>query len=149
MRAIAVSLLSAMTILAADPNTGIWKLNTAKTRYSTGQPPKDQITTIQHDGQNYVVSVNGTAPGGAPIVFRYTTPIKGGSGTVQESTVYDSVLCKRISQTVRDLKYMKSGKERMSIHAVTSEDGKTMTATVKGTDPAGNPVEGVVLYDKQ
>jgi hypothetical protein len=44
---------------------------------------------------------------------------------------------------------MKDGKELRTRRLVVSEDGKTMKSTLKGTNPAGQPVAGVDFFDKQ
>ena len=36
-----------------------------------------------------------------------------------------------------------------TIARVVSQDGKTMTATVKGTNPQGQPTNNVVVFEKQ
>ena len=43
----------------------------------------------------------------------------------------------------------KGEKEVATLTRVVSEDGKTMTVTVKGTNAQGQAVDNVAVYDKQ
>jgi hypothetical protein len=44
---------------------------------------------------------------------------------------------------------MKDGKYLATVRVVISEDGKTMTGTVKGTNAEGKAMNNVMVYDKQ
>ena len=40
---------------AEDPNSGTWKMNSAKSKYDPGPAPKSSTTTIESDGTKYKV----------------------------------------------------------------------------------------------
>ncbi|MBM3774845.1 MAG: hypothetical protein FJW37_06720 [Acidobacteria bacterium] len=136
-------------LLAAVPFVGAWKLNAAKTKYTAGQPPKDQTITIAQHGDHYDVRITGAAANGAPISQRYKLPMKGGKGAVQESAVYDDISTQRIDQNTRENSYFKGGKQVLSARVSVSQDGKTLTGKLKGTDLAGQPVVGTLVLDRQ
>jgi hypothetical protein len=141
-------LLFATPLFADDPFAGTWTLNTAKTKYTTGTPPKSVTLVIEEQGTNLQATVNGTNSDGSPISVKFSVPISGGTGSVQEGD-FNGVTSKQISSHVRENSYLKDGKELRSRHIVISKDGKTMTSTVKGTNSAGSPVAGVDVFDKQ
>jgi hypothetical protein len=141
-------LVFATPLFAADLFVGTWTLNTANTKYTTGTPPKSATLVIEEQGTNLQTTVTGTNNDGSQISAKFTVPISGGMGSVQEGD-FNSVMSKRISAYVRENSYMKDGKELRSRHIVISKDGKTMTSKVKGMNPAGRSVAGVDVFDKQ
>jgi hypothetical protein len=141
-------LVFATPLFAADPLVGTWILNTAKTKYTTGNPPRNVMLLIEEQGTNLQVTGTGTNSDGSPISVKFIVPIGGGTGSVQAGD-FNGVMSKQISAHVRENSYMKDGKEIRSRHIVISEDGKTMTSKVKGMNSAGSPVAGVDVYDKQ
>jgi hypothetical protein len=141
-------LLSATPLFAAEPFAGTWTLNTAKTKYTTGTPPKNVTIVIEEQGPNLQVTATGTNSDGSPISVKFTVPISGVAGTVQQGD-FNGITSKRVSANVRDNSYTKDGKEIRSRHFVISKDGKTMTSKVKGTSQNGSPVDGTDAYDKQ
>ena len=142
-------LAGAGVILAqSDPMVGTWKLSPAKSKYTSGSAPKAQTVSVAQVGDQYQVTITGTAANGTPISANYTVPAKGGVGKVQ-SGFYDAVSAKRINENTLELTEMKSGQEMLHVHLAISKDGKTERATVKGTDPQGKPVAGVAVLEKQ
>ena len=141
-------LLFSTPLIASDPFAGTWTLNTAKTKYTTGTPAKNATIVIEEQGTNLQTTVTGTSSDGSPISAKFTVPISGGTGSVQQGD-FNGVMSKQISANVRENTYTKDGKEIRSRHIVISKDGKTMTSKVKGMNPAGITVAGVDVYDKQ
>jgi hypothetical protein len=140
-------LVSATASMAADPFEGTWKLNPSKSKYKT-PAPKAVTIVITEKGEDLDVNITGTAANGAPIASHYTMPTKGGAGKIIQSP-YDGVSTKRPSANKREIGYMKGGKVVYSSTPTLSADGKTMTATLKGTDTVGQAVEGTAVYEKQ
>jgi hypothetical protein len=138
----------AVPLFAADPFVGTWKLDPAKSKYTAGSAPKDVTIVIEEQGDGYQVAATGAYADGSPISVKYTIPKAGGTGTAQEGP-FDGVTSKRISARVRENTYTKNGKETVSRRVVVSRDGKTLTNTVKGTDPQGKPLAGVDVFNKQ
>jgi len=134
--------------LAADPFVGTWKLDTAKTKYTTGTPPKSQTVTIKEAGTDLDVNVTGTAGDGSPITSHYTVPAGGGAGKIISSP-YDGVNSKRTSPSERSVDYSKGGKVVYKTASKLSADGKTLTVKAKGTNAMGQSVEGTNIYTKQ
>jgi len=135
-------------LFAQNPFTGTWKLDTTKTKYTTGEPPKDLTLTIEEQGDNIQVSGTGTNSDGSPLSVKYSVPLSGGAGQVQEGP-YDAVSSKRVSEKVRENSYTKNGKEVSSRRVVVSKDGKTMRSAVKGINATGKTIKGTDVFEKQ
>ena len=143
------TLVFAVALWAADPFVGNWKLNTAKSKYKQGQPPKEQTISIAEVGSDLVIGVEITSNAGKSVSSKYKVPARGGDGTVVEASDYDAVTAKRLGERERDTRMSKGAKEVRSVHSTVSRDGKTMTINVMGTDPMGQPIEGILLFEKQ
>ena len=61
----------------------------------------------------------------------------------------DTVSLKRIDARTTERTDKKSGKVAQTLRRVVSQDGKTMTVTVKGTNAQGQAVNSVLLFEKQ
>src|SRR5579883_602406 len=131
-----VLLLAGAGVMLAqsDSIVGTWKLNPAKSKYTSGLAPKSETLSVAQAGDQYQVSITGMAPDGTPISVKYTVPVKGGAGKVQAG-FYDAVSAKKINDNTLELSEMKNGKEMLHVRVVVSKDGKTQRATVKGIDP--------------
>jgi hypothetical protein len=138
----------AAVLIAAEPFAGTWKLNLEKSKYKTGSPPKEQTATIAEAGSDLEVTISGTAADGTATMSHYTVPAQGGEGKIIDSP-YEAVSGKRIGPNEREVRYSKGGKVILTTHNTVSADGKTVTVNVKGTSAQGQPVDAVVVYDKQ
>ena len=138
----------AAVLIAAEPFAGTWKLNLEKSKYKTGTPPKEQTATIAEAGSDLEVTISGTAADGTATMSHYTVPAQGGEGKIIQSP-YEAVSGKRIGPNEREVRYSKGGKVILTTHNTVSADGKTVTVNVKGTSAQGQPVDAVVVYDKQ
>jgi len=78
-------------LFAQNPFTGTWKLDTAKTKYTTGEPPKDLTLTIEEQGDNIQVSGTGTNSDGSPLSVKYSVPLKGVRGRCRRARMMPSV----------------------------------------------------------
>jgi hypothetical protein len=143
-----VLLALATPLFAKDPFAGTWKLNSEKTKYTVGAPAKNVTVVMDEQGANLQVTATGTYDNGSPLSVKYAYPVKGGMGIVHEGD-FDSINVKMVSDHVREIQYMKDGKELRTRRMVLSGDGKTMQSTVKGINAMGQHVEGVDFFDRQ
>src|SRR5215470_7266232 len=66
------------TLLAADAQTGTWKLNVAKSNYKGGTPPQSSTVTITPDGKDGVkVMVNTVNAQGGKLNVEYAAQYDG------------------------------------------------------------------------
>ena len=150
---VAMAVFASGLLAQSNPFVGTWKLNSAKSKYTTGLAPKEITATIQIVGDQDQVSENGTAADGSHISLKYAFPDKGGPGKVLAGgnlakNPFDAVSGNRMDDTF-DVRFMKGGKEMLHTRTVVSKDGKALRETVRGFVPLGNPVSGVLVWEKQ
>src|SRR5664279_3058898 len=142
-----VLLAVATPLFASDVLVGTWKINPDKSKYTAGSPTKDLQVVIVEEGANLQVTATGTNTDGSPLLIKYTIPVKGGIGVVQQAW-YDGVVSKVISTNVRENKFSKDGKVVRTRTSTVSADGKTCSITMKGLDATGKPSVGVDVLEK-
>lgn len=141
-------LAPAVALMAADPFVGTWKLNPAESKFKAGAPYQEATITISESGSDNDVALKGTAANGAPLSAHYTVPANGGIGKIVEGP-FEAVSGKILNARERETSFSKVGKVSYTTHAKVSKDGKTLTVASKGTNAAGQTVDGVSVYDKQ
>lgn len=118
---------------AAEPFTGTWRLDPAK---SSGTIPKDETVTIRQRGELLEVEVGivGGGPDQRTFVIKYAAPIKGGMGRIEQGP-YDGVSLRRINSRTIETTYLTDGKDARSTRAAVSKDGRFMTSTGSTSGP--------------
>ena len=140
--------------LADDVQAGNWKINLSKSRFKTSPAPKSQTVMVMPQGKDGVkVKVdtvnakeeNSTIEYGGQYDGKENPRTETGAGAVTGQTVS----LKRIdAHTAERVTYLK-GKKLVTGKWEISTDGKTRTVTQSGVDPAGKPVDNVIVYEKQ
>ena len=134
---------------AGDPRMGTWKLNVAKSKYSPGPAPRSVTLKVEPSGQGEKVTAEFVNADGTRTTSQYTANFDGKDRPLTGSAVADTVSLKRIDARTTDRTDKKGGKMVQTLKRVVSQDGKTMTVTVKGTNAQGQAVNNVVVFDKQ
>jgi hypothetical protein len=147
--AILAAAFAGVSAQATNPRMGSWKLNLQKSKYSPGPPPKSQALTIEPSGESEKVTSEVTAADGARSTIVYTAAYDGKDYPVTGSNVADTVSLKRIDARTSERTDKKGGKVVQTFRRVVSADGKTMTVTIKGKTDKGQPMNNVVVFDKQ
>jgi hypothetical protein len=132
----------------SDPAVGTWKLNSAKSRYNPGLPPKSQTVTITAVANGIAVVSRGVDAEGKPIATDYTATYDGKDAPVKGSRVYDTTSLKRIDASTSELTRKKAGRVIQTVRRVISADGKTMTVTTTGENEAGVRVNNVAVFER-
>jgi hypothetical protein len=145
-----VALAPAASIVQAqtDPSVGTWKLNLAKSKYASGTAPRSANVVIAPSGTGYKLTATVVLADGRTQTIEYTSMYDGTSAAVAGTPDYDSVVIKRMADGTSGER-MKAGKVVQTFTRTISADGKTMTATAKGTNAAGQKVDNVQVFDKQ
>src|SRR5207244_12201961 len=103
---------------------------------------------FSEEGADLHVMVKGMSADGQAINNHFVVPTAGGNGKIVESS-YDGVSAKSVGANERDTMFTKGGKVVYTAKAKRSRDGKPMTINVKGTNVAGQIVDGRAVYDKK
>jgi hypothetical protein len=130
---------------APDPIVGTWKLNLAKSKYAT-PAPKSMAITFAPAAKGYAVTIEAIGPDDQPQKWGYTSSFDGSENPVSGNPNIDTVVARTRTGTVE---YMKAGKVVSTTTSVMSDDGKTLTVTVKFLDAQRKEVTTVAVYDRQ
>ena len=134
---------------ATDPRIGTWQLNVAKSKFSPGPPPQSQTLKIEASGRGEKVTSEAVNADGTRTTTQYTANFDGKDYPLTGSQIADMVSLKRIDARTTDRTDKKGGKVAQTLRRVVSQDGKTMTVTVKGTNAQGQAVNNIVVFQKQ
>jgi hypothetical protein len=145
---LATLLAGAAVCLAADVNTGTWKLNEAKSKVAAGAP-KNTMVVIAAAGDSMKVTVDGVAADGKPAHNEWTGKFDGKDYAITGDPAADTRAYKPVDDHTLALTEKKGGKATNTGRVVISADGKTRTVNVNGTDPTGKKVSITFVYDKQ
>ena len=138
-----------MTLLAANPIIGTWKLNVAKSKYSPGPPPKSATITYEKTAEG-IKRTGETVDGqGKATSFEYTAKYDGKYYPITGSDLYDAIALKSVTNSTSEATLKKSGKVVSHARRVVSEDGKTMTLTINGSNAKGQKTKDIAIYEKQ
>jgi hypothetical protein len=130
---------------APDPLLGTWKVNLTKSKYAT-PAPKSMTVTFAPAAKGYAVTIDAIGPDGQPQKWGYTSTFDGSESPVSGNPNIDAVAARTRTGTVE---YMKAGKVVTTTSSVMSDDGKTLTVTVKVPDAQGKEIINVVVYERQ
>jgi hypothetical protein len=134
---------------ASDARIGTWKLNVAKSKYSPGPAPQSQTLKVEAAGQGEKATSEGVNAAGTPTKTEYTANFDGKDYPLTGSQNADKVSLKRIDARTTERTDKKGDTVVLTYTRVVSEDGKTMTVTVKGTNAQGQPVDNIAVFEKQ
>ena len=134
---------------ASNPRIGTWKLNVAKSKYSPGPAPQSVTMKIEASGDGEKATTEGVNAPGTATMTQYTAQYDGKDYPMTGSQNADKVSLKRIDARTMERTDKKGEKVVATSTRVLSEDGKTMTVTVKGTNAQGQAVDNVTVWEKQ
>ena len=145
--AVALSFMAAAACFAANPHTGTWKLNEAKSKLLPGMGKN--ITVVYAEMKDKMqVTVDGVDKDGKPTHSVWVGKADGKAYPVKGNLSYDSVAYKVVNDRTYDLTAMKDGKMLWTGPSTVSTDGKSRTVTINGTDANGKKFKGKAVYDK-
>lgn len=151
MVVVALALMQAVGEAQQNPKIGTWILNPAKSRLN-GPPPQHETRIYEDRGSGVIHSTRrGVNARGEPFLSQYAAKADGkdyprvvkGSGAVS-SIALELIDARSVAWTVKI-----DGEVAMTGTSVVSEDGQTLTTTVRRKDASGQTIETVSVYDRQ
>jgi hypothetical protein len=133
----------------ADPIVGTWVLNVAKSTFKPGPAPKSGTAVVTPAGKGFTVAATGVNADGTSSKWGFTTMRDGKDVPVTGNPAYDTAATTQPTPTTGTTVYKKGGKVVATSNMVIGADGKTMTLTTTGTDPKGQAINNVVMFDKK
>ena len=137
---------------AADDTLGTWKFNAAKSKTATGVSPIANLVVTREAADGGVkITAKGERADGSKIDTVTNAKYDGKNATVTGSGLtWDTVAIKQLNaKTLTEERTKQGGKYHTTVRTVVSSDGKTMTATIKGTGTDGKPTTAQTVFDKQ
>jgi len=145
---VALCFTGAALCFADNPNMGTWKLNEAKSKIPAGAP-KNTTVVYEAAGDSVKVTTDGTGRDGKPSHTEWTGKFDGKDYPLTGDPTADSRSYKQINERTLEIANKMGGKVTTSGRIVVSEDGKTRTLHLTGTDSAGKKITSHTVYDKQ
>jgi hypothetical protein len=145
---LAFCFLAGAACFAADPQTGSWKLNEAKSKFTPGTP-KNAVVVYEAVGDQVKVTVEGTDAKGKPARNEWTGRFDGKDYPVTGDPTSDMRSYKRVNDRTLEFTARKNRKVMVTGRVVVSADGKSRTVTTSGTTPKGKKFKNTAVYDKQ
>ena len=149
MRLLIAGFVFAALAFAADPFTGTWKLNLAKSISPTFRPLPTEII-YEEQGSN-AVETQKTDIAGTIKIGKFIYPLKGGPVTFIEGSppANLSAVRSRIGDRAIEENVKRDGKVTTTIEYTLDDQARTLTVRGKGTDVQGKPYEFTGVYERQ
>jgi len=128
---------------------GTWKADIAKSRYEPGAAPRNETLRFESVGDRFKVSLDGVNQQG-PYHSEATGKFDGVDVPVLATPARQAAFTyafRRIDDRTWDIVIKVNGQQRLLVHNVVSDDGKTMRGVSTVTDRG--VVNQVVIYEKQ
>jgi hypothetical protein len=149
-----VSMMMLATVLfagpafAADPIVGSWKLNVAKSKFSSGQELKAGSRVYTEANGVYTLDQKLTGADGKEISYR--VQYSDGKDMKQDSGgAVDTTHAKKVDANTWDFDLKKDGKVVGHVHRVVSADGMTLTVHNTGMMISGVTGDQTLVFAKQ
>jgi hypothetical protein len=135
-------------LFAADPFSGVWKLNLSKSKLPPPLP-RSQTVRIKARSRSIRIREEVVDEKGKRLTVTVDARSDGRDYPVKGTPFADAVAYQRVDSHTLKGTVKKAGKVVTSETATISADGKTLTGTYSGTDATGKQVDAVAVLDRQ
>ena len=147
---VAAASVTVVIAQADNPQIGFWKMNMQKSKFSTGTGFKSATSRIESFGGGVKHTVDSVYIDGTTRQYSYATRYDGKDMPVLGNSPYgDTTAITHVDANTTRTVYKNKGQVTVIQMSVVSPDRKTRTVTTKGTNPAGQTVDNLSVYDKQ
>ena len=140
------------TALAQSSNSelGTWKLNVAKSKFNEGAALKSSTAKIEVAGAGSKNTIDQVSADGTARHLEFKSNYDGkDEPIIGNSANGDTIAVTRVNANTTNTVIKQGGKVTLTQTRVISSDGNTWTVTNSGTNPLGQRVNNVLVYDKQ
>ena len=130
-----------------DHLVGVWTLNVAKSKFLSSPAPKSQTRTYETHLNGIKATIETTYADGKSTTIQYVASYDSVEYPVTGSLQFDAIAMKKIDDFTAEAKLSHAGKEIASARRVISEDGLTMTVTLRRNVGLGE-LTSVSVFDK-
>lgn len=147
---VSLAALSSQAIAAGDPFIGTFAMDAAKSTADPGPLPTSSTLTTEDAGEGKVKTTGDTELADGTTMHWEVTYLRDGTpAPMTGNPNVDTVSAKQVDPNTLEISEMKEGKVVNSLTVKVSADGTTMTSTITGTTPEGQPFKNVVLSERQ
>ena len=146
---VCIAVVLAAGVRAQTPSgiAGTWKLNVAKSTFSPGPAPKSMTVSYTPIKDGVRIRVDLDSAAGAQH-WDMTPMYDGKDYPIHGNPDADTIAYKRIDARTGESTMKKNGKVAITVTRSLSEDGKTLTLTMKGTNPDGQARNDALVFEK-
>jgi hypothetical protein len=145
-----VTMISRGQVGKNNPQLGTWTMNVAKSRFSSGTGFKSATSRIEAVNGGVRHTVDTIYADGTKRQYSYTTAYDGKDHPVAGNSPYgNTTALTRVDERTTRTVYKMDGKVTVTQVSTVSGDGKTRTVVTTGTNPKGQAVHNVSVYDRQ
>jgi len=144
-------LVAAMAVVVGqtNPQIGTWTMNIARSTFSTGTGFKSATSRIEAVGGGVRHTLDTVYADGTSRKYEYITMYDGKDMPVIGNSPYgDTTAITHVDANTTRTVYKNKGTVTVIQISVVSIDGKTRTVTTTGTNPVGQTVNNVSVYDR-
>src|SRR5262245_61452247 len=135
---------------ADNPQIGFWMMNMQKSKFSTGTGFKSATSRIEAIEAGVKHTVDSVYIDGTTRRYSYATRYDGKDMPVLGNSPYgDTTAMTHVDANTTRTVYKNKGQITVIQTSVVSPDRNTRTVTTKGTNPAGQTVDNLSVYDRQ
>jgi hypothetical protein len=146
---VCATLMLSVAAKGADPQSGTWKFNAAKSLYNPGPAAKSITLTIWAEEKSVKIHSEGIDGEGKATKVDFTANFDGKDYPATGIAAGDTVSVERVDSNILRVNMKKGGQTVMTVTSVVSADGKMRTSTFIGKDNEGHDVKNIVVYDKE
>lgn len=141
----------ALSARAADPASGTWELNVAKSKFVPSTlAPRSQTRSYEVEGDGETAHHTGIDARGNPTLIEFTAAYDGKDYPLKGyEPDWDSISMKKIDEHTTEFTQSRAGKASLFGKRVVSRDGLRMTVTAQGTSAKGEPVRLAMEFDRK
>ena len=148
-RLLLATLSAAVTLCAADPTIGTWRLNVAKSKYRPGPAPRSETRVYDLTPGGVKVTVSTVWSDGTSTKVEFPANYDGKDYPVTGSRGADAVAWTRLDDSSAEVILKHAGAVIGSARRVIAPDRRRMTITYKGVDSRGDQVDNIAVYDRR
>ena len=142
-------LCAAALIGAANPIIGTWKLNSAKSKPSSGPPPQGLTAVYSQEGDWIIGKFTGVDTAGRPVASTHRYKQDGKDYPSQWGARRGVLSVKKIDDHTAEVVLKFDDGATTTRQRVISKDGNTMTFTDSGRNAKGEPINAVMVWERQ
>ncbi|MGH8091945.1 MAG: hypothetical protein ACREIF_00525 [Chthoniobacterales bacterium] len=140
---------AAAATFAASAHMGTWKLNEAKSKFTSGATKNTTVTYAAAKGDMMKLTVDGMDKDGKAVHWTWMGKFDGKAYKIKGSASADAIALKMVNPLTNDMTVMKGGKVVQTGTITVTKDGKSRVVMTTMTDAKGKKHTDKAYYDKQ